>query len=60
MPTSVISLNRTPIFEWYVVWCGSKNRYQRHVFIKDWIACSNMMTSLDSVVNIIEGTYMKI
>ena len=57
MPNSVSSLNQTPIFEW----CGSKNRYQKNTcFVKDWIACSNMMTNLDSIVNIIEGTYMKI
>jgi hypothetical protein len=32
-PNSVTHLNRTPIFEWYVVWCASKNGYQkdRHV-----------------------------
>ena len=23
MPNSVSDLNQTPIFEWYVVWCGS-------------------------------------
>lgn len=27
MPNSVIYLNQTSIFEWYVVWCGSKIRY---------------------------------
>ena len=25
VPNSVTFLNQTPIFEWYVMWCGSKN-----------------------------------
>ena len=29
MPNSVTSLNKTPRFERYVVWCGSKNGYQK-------------------------------
>ena len=47
MPTLVTYLNWTPIFEWYVVQCGSKNNGIRHGFQlkdfsprKDWIACS--------------------
>jgi hypothetical protein len=30
-PYSVAFLTKTPIFEWYVVWCGSKNGYQKHM-----------------------------
>ena len=30
----VTSLNWTPIFDWYVVWCGSKNGYGKHVIKK--------------------------
>ena len=29
-PNLVTSLDQTPIFEWYVVWCGSKNGYQKY------------------------------
>jgi hypothetical protein len=28
VPYTVIVLIKTCIFEWYMVWCGSKNRYQ--------------------------------
>ena len=28
VPNLVIDLIWTPVFEWYVVKCGSKNRYQ--------------------------------
>ena len=28
-------LIRTPIFEWFVVWCGSKNGYQTYMFLKE-------------------------
>ena len=40
-PYSVTSLIRTPIFELYVISCGSKNRNQDDKFFKrDWTACS--------------------
>lgn len=33
--------NRTPRFEWYVVWRGSKNDHlKKHTFEKAWIVCS--------------------
>ena len=38
-PYSVAFLTKTPIFNWYVVWCGSKNGYQKHVLQKDWTMC---------------------
>ena len=31
MPNLVTYLNRTPIIEWYVVRCGSKNGYQKGI-----------------------------
>ena len=31
VPHSVAFLNRTPIFEWYVVWCDSKHKYQEDI-----------------------------
>ena len=35
MPNSVISVNLTPIFEWYVVRCGSKNGYQEDMCLEE-------------------------
>lgn len=41
MHNLVTSLNRTPIFDWYVVRCSSKNIHQKDMFIKkDKITCS--------------------
>ena len=37
--------------------CGSK-RPKRHVFKREWIPCSNFLTSLDLIVKINGGTYM--
>ena len=51
MPNSITCLNRAPIFEWYVVWCDSKNKItKRYVFKKDWTTCLNMITILDLLV----------
>lgn len=44
----VIYLNHIIIFEWYVVWCGSKVGYQ------------NMIIILNLIVNIIGDTYMTV
>ena len=45
LPSSITHLNRTPIFEWYVVLCGSKKGYHKDTcLLKDWIACSNYNT----------------
>ena len=42
MPSSVAYVNWTPIFEWFVVSCGSKNMYEKDVCLQEiWIACSN-------------------
>ena len=27
-------LNHKPIFEWYVVRCDSKNKYQKHIYLR--------------------------
>ena len=51
MPNSITCLNRAPIFEWYVVWCDSKNKItKRYVFKKDWTTCLNMISILDLLV----------
>ena len=54
-------LIRSPIFEWYVVWCGTKNGYQKYICFEEvGLRDQNMITILDSRINIIEGTYMTI
>ena len=46
----------TPIFEWCVVRCGSKDQNQKDIFIwKDWTTCHNMRTILSSMFNMIGG-----
>lgn len=47
-------VNKTPIFGKYVVWCGSKNKYQKYMCLKDIsIHAHNILTILRSIVNII-------
>ena len=51
----------TPIFEWYMVMCESKNGHQKHMCLKQIGPCAqNMPTILGSMVNMIGGTYMTI
>ena len=40
VPNLVTTLNRTPIFELYVVWCGFKNIYQKDMCSKDTRPCA--------------------
>ena len=37
MPNLVAYLNRTPIFEWYVIGMSLKMDTKRHVLKRDWI-----------------------
>lgn len=47
-------VNKTPIFGWYVVWCGFKNKYQKYMCLKDIsLHAHNILTILRSIVNII-------
>ena len=56
---SITFLNRTPIFEWYVVRCGSKNGYQIGMWLKEiGLGTQNLITILGSILNIILGSYM--
>ena len=56
MPNSVTKINWTPVFEWYVLKCGSKKWIRRlHVFKRDWTTHSNMITILGGVVATIWG-----
>ena len=42
-------LIRTPIFEWYVVWCGSKNKSQKEMCLEEVGLCAqNMITIIGS------------
>jgi hypothetical protein len=52
VPNSVTYCNQTPMFECYVVWCGSKNRYQKDMNLTEIGQCAqNMITILGSMVN---------
>ena len=55
MPNSVIDLSQTPIFEWYVVRCDSKNGYQKNIFKRKWTLCSKMISTKINSWNIIRG-----
>ena len=58
---SVTFLSRTLIFECCVVRCGSNNRYQKDMCLKEiGLHAQNIRTILGSTVNIIGGTYMTI
>ena len=47
-PNTVAYLNWTPIFEWCVVRCGSKNRCQKDMFSKDvGLHAQNMINFLN-------------
>ena len=55
-PYSVTFLIETPIFEWYVVWCGSKNGYRKDMCLHEiTLRAQHMMTILGSIVYVIGG-----
>ena len=57
MPKSNIARIWTPIFEWYEGRCGSKNRHQKDMCLKEIeVRAQNMLIFLCSVVNMIEGS----
>ena len=49
-------LNRTPIFMRYVVWCGSKNKFQKFdMCLKELDhMLENLLTTLTLIIDIIE------
>ena len=54
VPKSKTTIIWTPIFEWYVVRCGSKNRHPIHMCLKEIGPCAqNMLIILGSIVNMI-------
>jgi hypothetical protein len=57
MPNLVTYLNPILIIEWDVVWCGSKNGYQKDMSWKEiGLRAKNVIILLSSVVNTIEVT----
>lgn len=55
-PYLVSFVIRTPIYKWYVIWCGFKNRYQKDVCSNEiGLHAQNWTTFLGSIVNIIGG-----
>ena len=44
MPNSVTYFDGTPVFVWYVVRCGSKNRHQKDMCSNILDTCSNSNT----------------
>jgi hypothetical protein len=54
-PYSVTFLIGTHIFQWYTVWCGSKNQ-KAHPCLQGIKLCAqNMITIIGSIINIIKG-----
>jgi hypothetical protein len=58
-PESNTAIIWTPIFKWYVVWCGSKNGHQKGMMCLDEIGlcAQKTLAVLGSIVNMIGGTY---
>ena len=49
-PHSVTFLIEVPIFEWYMIWCGSKNGYQKDTCSKEiGLLAQNMINVLNSL-----------
>ena len=58
---SITFFIRTHAFDRYVVRCGSKNGFQKDMSLKEiGLGAQNTITILESIVNIIVGTYMTI
>ena len=54
MLDAITYLNRTPIFESYVICCGSKNKHSKDMLFKEIRLHARIMTTiLSSVVDII-------
>ena len=56
MPNLVTNGDRSPIFQWHVVRCGSKNGYQKDLYSKETGVCTSIMiTMLGIIVKVIGG-----
>ena len=53
VPSSMTYLNQPRVFEWYVVGCGSKNKYQKiHIYERDWtMHAKTMITFMGLIVH---------
>jgi hypothetical protein len=61
VPNSNIAMISTPIFEWCVVRCGSKNGNQKEMCLEEiGQRAQNMLSFLGFIFNIIWGTHMTI
>ena len=59
MPNSYITMIWAPIFEWYAVKCGSRNRHHKDMYSKEnGLHDRNLLTIVGSIVKRIEGTCM--
>ena len=59
LKSNITTVIRAPIFEWYVVRCGSKNWHQKDTYLQGIGLCAqNMLNSLGWIVNMIERTNM--
>ena len=55
MPKSVTHLNWAPIYEWYVVRCGSTNRHHKAMSLQEiGLSAQILLTILGSIVRISE------
>jgi hypothetical protein len=56
MPNLITYLNYTPIFEWYIVKCGSNNGYRTNMcWIIIWIHANKLIPILSSTINMAGG-----
>jgi hypothetical protein len=56
---SATFLNRTPVFDWCVVWQGSKNKHHRDTFLKEiGLHFEVILSTTHSIVNTIGKTYV--
>ena len=59
VPNLVTCLNKTPLFEWYMVRCGSKNGYQKDTCLKETgLHVQSMIIIPGFIVNMTVDTYM--
>ena len=46
---------RTPIFKWYVVRCGCKNKHQKYTCLKEIGLRAENIAIMETITNIISG-----
>jgi hypothetical protein len=60
VPKSNTTIIWTPLFEWYVVRCGSQNKHQRDMCFKEiGLNVEIEATTLGTIVNMIGGIYLE-